>query len=242
MKTGLALLSAGVAALGVTLAAAPASALSYHVTSAYGGGYTVSYDPADQSEPITELQTGYEGVFAHIAGGYVGLPENDGTANGITATRFITHLKLKFVADPGAIFTALEIDDAPLGFHHGYFGGELFDHVTTVTPLGGGAAVTFTQRLENFPPYGTGGGGAYNSGIVLGKLNPPPSRGFVVDTLQSVLLFDDSTWGLGRIDFYVAAIAAPPVTGVPEPAAWALMILGFGGVGAALRRRRLAAA
>ena len=28
------------------------------------------------------------------------------------------------------------------------------------------------------------------------------------------------------------------VTGVPEPTAWALMILGFGGVGAAVRRRR----
>jgi hypothetical protein len=29
--------------------------------------------------------------------------------------------------------------------------------------------------------------------------------------------------------------------GVPEPAAWALMLVGFGGMGAALRRRRLAA-
>jgi hypothetical protein len=28
---------------------------------------------------------------------------------------------------------------------------------------------------------------------------------------------------------------------VPEPAAWALMLVGFGAVGAALRRRRLAA-
>ncbi len=30
----------------------------------------------------------------------------------------------------------------------------------------------------------------------------------------------------------------PPPPGVPEPASWALMILGFGGIGAALRRRR----
>lgn len=30
--------------------------------------------------------------------------------------------------------------------------------------------------------------------------------------------------------------------GVPEPAAWALMLLGFGGIGASLRRRRLVAA
>ncbi len=32
--------------------------------------------------------------------------------------------------------------------------------------------------------------------------------------------------------------AAPPTGGVPEPAAWALMILGFGAAGAALRRAR----
>lgn len=30
----------------------------------------------------------------------------------------------------------------------------------------------------------------------------------------------------------------PPVAGVPEPSAWALMIVGFGGVGALARRRR----
>ncbi|HEY3951306.1 PEPxxWA-CTERM sorting domain-containing protein [Phenylobacterium sp.] len=38
----------------------------------------------------------------------------------------------------------------------------------------------------------------------------------------------------------VAVIATPPTPGVPEPAAWALMILGFGAVGASLRTRRQA--
>jgi hypothetical protein len=32
----------------------------------------------------------------------------------------------------------------------------------------------------------------------------------------------------------------PPVGGIPEPGTWALMILGFGAVGAAMRRRRQA--
>jgi PEP-CTERM motif len=32
----------------------------------------------------------------------------------------------------------------------------------------------------------------------------------------------------------------PPAGGVPEPATWALLIAGFGGVGAALRRSRAA--
>ncbi|WP_293353051.1 PEPxxWA-CTERM sorting domain-containing protein [Phenylobacterium sp.] len=36
----------------------------------------------------------------------------------------------------------------------------------------------------------------------------------------------------------LASVAADPTTGVPEPASWALMILGFAGAGAALRRRK----
>lgn len=39
----------------------------------------------------------------------------------------------------------------------------------------------------------------------------------------------------GQFDNFRMSDAAPG--GVPEPAAWALMIMGFGGVGAALRRR-----
>ena len=35
---------------------------------------------------------------------------------------------------------------------------------------------------------------------------------------------------------------APPVGGVPEPATWAILIAGFGFVGTAMRRRRIAIA
>lgn len=51
--------------------------------------------------------------------------------------------------------------------------------------------------------------------------------------------------GYGRFDgaFEVPqGNGEPPVGGVPEPGAWALMILGFGGAGAMLRRRRIALA
>lgn len=34
----------------------------------------------------------------------------------------------------------------------------------------------------------------------------------------------------------------PPPPGVPEPAAWAMMLIGFGGLGTVLRRRRAAVA
>jgi len=38
--------------------------------------------------------------------------------------------------------------------------------------------------------------------------------------------------------FVAGNLSAEGVSGVPEPAAWGLMVLGFGGLGAALRRRR----
>jgi hypothetical protein len=41
--------------------------------------------------------------------------------------------------------------------------------------------------------------------------------------------------------YYVEFSAVPATGGVPEPATWALTILGFGAAGAALRRRRLQA-
>ena len=44
------------------------------------------------------------------------------------------------------------------------------------------------------------------------------------------------------VSLQVGDAVAPPGPGVPEPDAWALMILGFGGAGAVLRRRRTAAA
>jgi len=40
----------------------------------------------------------------------------------------------------------------------------------------------------------------------------------------------------------VSLVAREAASAAPEPASWALMLLGFGGMGAALRRRRMAAA
>ncbi|MBS0332978.1 MAG: PEP-CTERM sorting domain-containing protein [Proteobacteria bacterium] len=54
------------------------------------------------------------------------------------------------------------------------------------------------------------------------------------------------TWGPDAYDFGVGNVSFEverlPVPGVPEPATWALMIAGFGGVGALLRRQRAKAA
>lgn len=64
--------------------------------------------------------------------------------------------------------------------------------------------------------------------------------GFKVGQPAPFILQDGVTANSG--DFIVNNVVVDPnaPTGVPEPAAWALMLLGFGGVGAAVRRARKA--
>jgi choice-of-anchor C domain-containing protein len=63
---------------------------------------------------------------------------------------------------------------------------------------------------------------------------------FIADGASTTISFASGNGGDNCC--YGAAIDNVGVTGVPEPAAWALMILGFGAAGATLRRRRAAVA
>jgi hypothetical protein len=69
------------------------------------------------------------------------------------------------------------------------------------------------------------------SGLTLGSNGGAPPIFFTVDVAR---LNSD------HVVVATGVVGATLVTGgVPEPASWALMILGFGGVGAVLRRRRI---
>ena len=62
-------------------------------------------------------------------------------------------------------------------------------------------------------------------------------------SIDPLITIDPSTPDAGLYQIYISPAylngVAPEATGgVPEPAAWTLMLLGFGGVGAGLRRRR----
>jgi hypothetical protein len=125
--------------------------------------------------------------------------------------------------------------------------------------LGGGSATyTFASGVESFQ-FDWGSVDSYNtltinsSGadpiIVPGLSFPNAANGNQVDPGTNGLFrvtgtegerFTSVTFASSQNSFEVDNLA---VGGVPEPASWALMILGFGGAGAALRgqRRRQAA-
>jgi hypothetical protein len=103
--------------------------------------------------------------------------------------------------------------------------------------LGGtGAALTGPLALFDTNP---GGCPAYNAAMcTLG----PGGLGSVVGAQSIVFtgvarrfVFDDLTFGAGNDPLPPPAFVR---SGTPEPAAWALMILGFGGIGTAFRRGR----
>ncbi|HEX7943502.1 MAG TPA: PEPxxWA-CTERM sorting domain-containing protein [Phenylobacterium sp.] len=65
--------------------------------------------------------------------------------------------------------------------------------------------------------------------------------GNTFDTSGGALQFDNANYFDGQRPITISAVVRGD-TGVPEPATWAMMLIGFGGMGAMLRRRRFATA
>ena len=86
-----------------------------------------------------------------------------------------------------------------------------------------------------------GGGITLNPGdsfVIVATLQAISNRGGFIDAMHtfSVVYDEDHTYLAGTTDRVDPSVFASIDGAVPEPAAWALMILGFAGVGAALRR------
>ena len=62
------------------------------------------------------------------------------------------------------------------------------------------------------------------------------------DTLRGSIMIAETCPQQNPTCAFTRTVLAAPGGAVPEPATWALMILGFGGAGIALRRRRVALA
>jgi hypothetical protein len=104
--------------------------------------------------------------------------------------------------------------------------------VFTVTNLGGltfGGAGAVYDADHKLVTQGTGNHFASNAG----------GFWFAADIYDATA---GQTYNIAAKDAFCTSCGGGTDTGVPEPATWALMILGFGGAGATLRRRRAAVA
>jgi hypothetical protein len=228
------LLLAGV----ISACAAPAFASPVQVTS-YDGTYTVSYDTAQQSPAINQINTFPGTGRISLGGNFVGDQDPDGPANGILETIFNVQLNVQFRPTAGHAFDPslpLSIGlPGQVGYHHGFFGGEEFGETTTITDPAHSSVQTLNGPLIiNIPPWGQGGGGAFNNGIPFGDLVAFPG-GFDANVLITVVLFDNSSFNCCTVDFAVRTVAA---AATPLPAAFPMFATGLGALGVLARRRK----
>jgi hypothetical protein len=145
---------------------------------------------------------------------------------------------------PEATFTGsgtLFVNGAGVGKDLCTFGSLGCNGTMTVTFAGPVSNLSFTTVGDNLAAslFITLG---FQVGGPVDLVRPLDGNTFVKDThdltafsgITSLTLYSDDLAGLAYDDFTFEAAAGP---GVPEPAAWALMITGFGLVGISIRRR-----
>ena len=124
----------------------------------------------------------------------------------------------------------------------------VFDAVTAqylYQQNGGGGVSAFELEAVNYPSFAFGHSAMIGVGTTSGQfgvhLGDPadlsihvtgPDAPVIGCCAAQIYEGNGATWALWRYDIDTLAV------GVPEPAAWTMMILGFFGLGAALRRRR----
>lgn len=78
--------------------------------------------------------------------------------------------------------------------------------------------------------------------VVAGSMQLIANRGGWIDASQTFTVALDPTLGAATIAALQSGLSPASLAAVPEPASWAMMMLGFGAMGAALRRRAKVAA
>jgi hypothetical protein len=122
-------------------------------------------------------------------------------------------------------------------FNNYLFTSGVFTATASTNPLDG-TTVTLLQLF-------TGGsvvGGVYSGGTLVSGGSTSGSSNSL--TLNNVSLTPNTDYtfvysgALGKTPGNISGNAAFAIAAVPEPATWGLMLLGFGGMGMAMRRRR----
>jgi hypothetical protein len=81
-------------------------------------------------------------------------------------------------------------------------------------------------------------GGPFTDIQIMGLTAESTFGGVAVDGFSSRAIKNTGVGTTGTVAFNNGAVEVPVAPGVPEPASWALLILGFGGIGGMVRMRR----
>jgi hypothetical protein len=213
--------AAACTAAALAIGAAPASAAVLVVT--YQGFASGRAAPETFGMPADFQNVAYEAAFTIDAALGAAIPTPDGTVvegSGPTSPVLSAFIRINGVRrDVAPSFGRLRLDPVAMTVSHvieSRAGGlTLFQLSTTFS--------TPPTSFEDAPAGVVGGSGGFLAYDDQGR-----------ETVSLTLTAD-------RLVIAPPAAGPPPGSTVPEPTAWALMILGFGGAGASLRRSRRAA-
>jgi hypothetical protein len=120
----------------------------------------------------------------------------------------------------GPIAILFDVDQFGVGFDGGFFNAAGSTGITAFARDG-----TLLGTVTN-----TGTGIEF-----LGLVSTNPSQG-IAGVFLDLVGAEPAGFAIDNVRFGVRGQVEPP--GIPEPATWAMLIMGFGGVGAVMRRRR----
>ncbi|HEX2815522.1 MAG TPA: PEPxxWA-CTERM sorting domain-containing protein [Phenylobacterium sp.] len=117
--------------------------------------------------------------------------------------------------------------------------GAAYDLVYFLGALGEGETTVLARLYDDAP----GGGEIIGRSVLVPVISSEYAAQFAIDVpfvaVSDLTRLSFSYTGTGRfIDPVLDNVTVTGPAGVPEPASWALMLVGFGGLGVLLRRRR----
>lgn len=157
------------------------------------------------------------------------------TAKGFTAANAATALYGK---NAGGDEVGLGLANDPSGDNEIYYGmgyvqldvSALFGLVSSIT-----FSTNSTTEGEQWSIFGSNVSGSYSGAALLSGTNENTATLPNFDTNKYKYYDFVSTSQSGGKNFLITGLTMTPV---PEPATWAMMLLGFGGIGMAMRRGR----
>jgi hypothetical protein len=109
--------------------------------------------------------------------------------------------------------------------------------VQTNAVYGDDPTITDLVFTYNGPDFHTSGG-PFTDIQIMGLTAESTFGGIAVDGFSSRAIKNTGVGTTGTVAFNNGAVEVPVTPGIPEPASWALLILGFGGIGGMVRMRR----